>query len=270
VYPILIDLGRHELPLIGETHVFLPSYGALFALAVVIAWWWFMRRARGLGLPEETLFNLTFFTLLGGIVGAKVLLILVDWRDYLADPARILGTLRAAGVLMGGVAAGTAVFVLYARKHGLPLFRLGDAIAAPLALAQGIGRLGCFAAGCCWGVAAGPHSRFAVTFTDPRGNLPPDRLGVPLVPTQLIEMGFDLVLAAFLTVLWRKRLEPPGSVFWWYVVLYGIARSVIELWRGDTYRGVYFNGLLSTSQIIGIVAVVFAATMLVRGRLRST
>jgi len=267
VFPVLIDLGRHRLPLLGETHIFLPTYGALFALAVVIAWWWFMRRARETGVAEETLFNLTFFTLLGGILGAKLLLILVDWREYVADPARVLGTLRAAGVLLGGVALGTLVFVLYALRHRLPLFRLGDAIAAPLVLAQGIGRIGCLAAGCCWGVAANPHNRFAITFTDPRGNLPANLLGVPLVPIQLVEMAFDLLLALLLTLLWRRRLRPAGTVFWCYLLLYGCGRSVIELWRGDEFRGIWFGGLLSTSQIIGLAAAVFGAVMLLRGAL---
>jgi phosphatidylglycerol:prolipoprotein diacylglycerol transferase len=267
VFPVLIDLGTYDLPLFGETHLFLPTYGTLFALAVVIAWWWFMRRSRTLGSPEETLFNLTFFTLLAGIIGAKLLLILVDWRTYLGQPRLILGTLRAAGVLMGGVLAGAFVFVAYARHHGLPLRRLGDAIAAPLVLAQAIGRLGCLSAGCCWGVAAHEHSRFAITFTDPRGNLRPDRLGVPLVPVQLIEMFYDLVLVVLLTWLWRRRVRPAGTVFWCYVLLYSVGRGVIEFWRGDDFRGLYFGEAISTSQIIAIGGVVLSVMMLLRGLL---
>ena len=152
MYPILIDFGTYRLPFLGETHLFVPSYGLLFAVGTLLAWVWFMRRGRALGVPEEPLFNLTFYTLLGGILGAKLTLVLVDLRSYLEHPADLWGTLRSAGVLIGGVIAGAAVFVLYARRQGLPLFRLGDAIAAPLAMAQGVGRLGCFAAGCCWGV----------------------------------------------------------------------------------------------------------------------
>ena len=269
MFPVLIDLGTHEIPVLGEIHMFLPTYGFLFALAVLIAWWWFMRRARALELPEETLFNLTFFALLGGILGAKLLLILVEWRVYLDNPRLVLGTIRAAGVLMGGVVVGALVFVGYARRHGLPVMRLGDAIAAPLALAQAIGRLGCFSAGCCWGVAAGPGSLVGVTFSDPRGNLPGHLLGVPLVPTQLLEMAFDLVLVVVLTWLWRRGLRPAGTVLWSYVLLYGIGRAVIEFWRGDDFRGLYLDGAISTSQILSLAAILLALAMLLRGRLRS-
>ncbi len=269
MFPVLIDLGSHEIPFLGETHLFLPTYGFLFALAVLIAWWWFMHRARALELPEETLFNLTFFSLLGGILGAKALLILVEWRVYLENPRLVLGTIRAAGVLIGGVVAATLVFVGYARRHGLPVMRLGDAIVAPLALAQAIGRLGCFSAGCCWGVPAGQGSSLAVTFADPRGNLPAHLLGVPLVPTQLLEMGFDLVLTLVLTWLWRRRPRRAGTVVWFYVLLYGTGRAVIEFWRGDDFRGVYLDGAISTSQVLSLGAILLALTMLLRGRLRS-
>ena len=154
MHPVLIDLGTWTLPFFGETRVFLPSYGVLLALAVGLAWVWFHRRAVALGVEREDAFNVAFYALVGGLVGAKISLIFVDLRWYLADPARILSTLRSAGVLMGGVAAGILTFIVYARRHRLPLFRLGDAIAAPLALAQAVGRLGCFSAGCCYGVGA--------------------------------------------------------------------------------------------------------------------
>lgn len=266
MYPILVDLGRHDLPLLGERHLFLPTYGFLFAIAVVIAWWWYMRRARTLGVSEERLFNQTFYTLLGGIVGAKVLLILIDWRYYLERPVAILGTLRSAGVLIGGVIVGALVFTFYARRHSMPLFRLGDAIAAPLALAQSIGRLGCFSAGCCWGVPAHADSALAVTFTNPEAaqqtGVP---LNVPLVPTQLIQMVNDLVLALLLTWLWRRRPRADGTVFWVYVVLYSIGRGIIEFWRGDRDRGLYFGDSISTSQLFALGGIVFGLFMLWRG-----
>lgn len=268
MFPILIELGRFELPLFGETHLFLPSYGALFAVAVLIAWSWFMRRARSLGLPEEQLFNQTFYCLLGGIFGAKALLVLVDLPYYLENPAAILGTLRSAGVLLGGIIVGGIVFTLYGRKHGLPLRRLLDAIAAPVALAQAIGRLGCFCAGCCWGVPAAPDNSFAVTFTHEAASTARAFLGLPLVPTQLIQMLHDLLLSGLLTWLWRRDRLPQGSIFWLYVMIYSVGRSVVEIWRGDVSRGVYFNELLSTSQALSVVGFVLAAAMLVRGFLR--
>src|SRR6185436_10213640 len=114
MHPILIDFGTHQLPLLGERHLFLPTYGALFALGTVIALFWFVTRARGLGYSHDRVFNAAFYGLIGGLLGAKLTLILVDWRFYLENPVEILGTFRSAGVLMGGVLAGAVVFVLYA------------------------------------------------------------------------------------------------------------------------------------------------------------
>lgn len=267
MFPYLLDFGTHDLPLFGETHLFLPTYGLLFALGTLLAWWWFMRRGRSLGVAEEPLFNLTFYTLLGGIVGAKVTLVLLDLRSYLEHPSDLLGTLRSAGVLIGGVVAGSLVFALYARSHRLPLFRLGDAIAAPLALAQGIGRLGCYAAGCCWGVQCPREHPLSVVFTNPAASSQTGvPLHVPLVATQLIQMTGDLALAGLLTWLWRRRLQPAGTVFWIYVLIYGVLRGIVEFWRGDEHRGLFLGETVSTSQLLSAAAILFAVTMLIRRR----
>ena len=121
-----------------------------------------------------------------------------------------------------------------------PLLRLGDAGRGPLALAQAIGRLGCFAAGCCYGV---PGQRLAVTFTDP---IAAAQTGVPLQhaarPDAAHPDGQRPVLAVLLTWLWRRQTRPPGTTFWLYVLLYSVTRGIIEFWRGDTVRGPYFGG----------------------------
>jgi len=269
VFPILIDLGTWDLPLLGETPIFLPTYGVLFVLSLVAAWTWFTRRARGLGIPEEPLFNLTFYTVLGGILGAKLLLILLDLRTYVTHPALILGTIRTAGVLIGGVVAGAVTFIVYSRRHGLPTWRLGDALAAPLVLAQAVGRLGCFAAGCCWGRTTSADNPLAVVFTDPRASAQTGvPLNTPLIATQLVEAAVDVVLAGLLTWLWRRRPQPDGTVFWSYVLLYSLARGAIELWRGDVARGLWLGGAVSTSQLLALAGMLLAVAMLLRGRRR--
>jgi len=266
VRPLLIDLGIVDLPLFGPTHLFLPTYGVLFALGVTLAWIWFGRRARSLGFPDEKIFNLTFYSLLGGIVGAKLLLVLIDWRDYVADPSLLLGTIRTAGVLVGGVAGGAIVFVLYARRTGLPLIRLADAIVAPLVLAQALGRFGCLSAGCCYGVPVDADHPLAVTFRHPQAIASGRFSGQPLLAVQLIEALVDLVIVVVLTLLWRRRPKPEGTVMWCYVLLYSTARLTIEFYRGDVGRGLFFSERLSTSQLFAIAGLLLAAIMLIRGR----
>lgn len=270
MHPILIDLGTVDLPIFGSTHLFLPTYGVLFALGTVAAWWWFLRRLRDLGVSQEVGFNLVFYTLLAGLLGAKGSLLIVDWRYYAANPREILGLVRVAGVLLGGVAAGAVAFFLYARSHRLPLLRLGDAVAAPLALAQGVGRLGCFMAGCCWGVPW-PGGFCAVTFTDPAAHA---QTGVPLdlalVPVQLLQAAADLGLAGILTWMYRRRAPAPGSVASAYLVLYGVARALIETLRGDGARGLWLDGRVSTSQVLGGVAAICGIGLWAAARRRGT
>jgi len=267
VHPFLIDLGTLDVPLLGPTHLFLPSYGVLFALGVTLAWIWFTHRARTLQLPDEKIFNLTFYSLIGGILGAKLLLVLVDWRDFVADPSLLLGTIRTAGVLVGGVAGGAIVFVLYARSQGLPLLQLTDAVTAPLALAQALGRFGCFSAGCCYGTVTDADHPLAVTFTHPQSIAAGRFSGQPLIAVQLLEAAADLLLAVVLTFVWRRRPEPAGTVLALYLVLYGAARFSLEFLRGDVGRGLYFGDRLSTSQLFAAGAVLVGAILLVRGRL---
>ena len=266
MHPIIIDLGVFDLPFLGETHLFLPTYGLLFAISVLLAWRWYARRTESLGLPSETLFNQTFYALVSGVLGAKLLLILVDWRFYLDHPGEILGTLRSAGVLVGGVVAGATAFFVYGKRHGLPLWKLVDTIVAPVALAQAIGRLGCLSAGCCWGSKTSIEG-LAVVFTDPvaaqQTGVP---LNVPLVPTQLLQFSNDLLLAIILTFAWRKQLKPDGTVWWLYVLLYSLGRGVIEFWRGDRHRGLYFGDLISTSQLFAGAGVVVALFFLIRNQ----
>jgi phosphatidylglycerol:prolipoprotein diacylglycerol transferase len=256
---------RIDLFSIGETDLFLPTYGLLFAAGVIVGWLWFMRRTQEMDVVQEKVFNLTFYSVLAGLLGAKLALIIVDYRFYVDNPRELLGTIRSAGVLMGGLISAVLVFIYYATRNRLPLRALGDAVAAPMALAQAIGRLGCFMAGCCYGVPADPSNPFKMVFS------PLSAAGgdVARVPTQLIQAANDFVIAVILTVLWRMRIRPPGSVFWIYVLSYSLSRGIIELWRGDDYRGVYFDGAVSTSQLISAATFTLSAVMLAWGVLRN-
>lgn len=265
MHPILADFGTHDLPLLGMTHLFIPTYGVLFAAGALFAWWWFVRRAVQAGLPKDPIYSVAFWALIGGLFGAKATLIAVDLHYYLDHPMEILGTIRSAGVLMGGILFGALAFILAVRHHRLPLFTLGDAIAAPLALAQAIGRLGCYSAGCCWGVPSDGWCavRFTSTVAHDQTGVP---LDTPLVPTQLIEFVFDLALAGLLTWMWRRRRKPAGTVFWVYLGLYSAGRALIEHWRGDAVRGLWLGASVSTSQLFAAIGIAIAVFFLVHDR----
>ena len=139
----------------------------------------------------------------------------------------------------------------------MPLWKTADILAPALALGQTLGRLGCFLAGCCYGRPS--DTPWAVTFTDQACLAP---VNTPLHPTQLYSAFTNLAIFVIL-LIFSRRNKIAGRVFWTYVLLYGLTRSIIENLRGD-FRGAEVFGLLSISQALGLTGVVVAIVMLAR------
>jgi phosphatidylglycerol:prolipoprotein diacylglycerol transferase len=205
--------------LIEINSFFLPTYGVIVAIAFLAAIAITTRLARRVGLSPEKITNLAIYCAIAGMVGAKLFMFLFDWKLYAADPSQLftLSTLQAAGVYQGGFLIAVLTAVLYARRNALPGFLTLDVFAPGVALGHAIGRLGCFAAGCCWGAEC--DRPWAVTFRNPQANeLTGVPLGIPLHPTQLYESAAELVIFGFL--LWYfRRIPREGSVIGCYLVL---------------------------------------------------
>jgi phosphatidylglycerol:prolipoprotein diacylglycerol transferase len=256
VHPYLIDLGRVDLPLLGPTHLALPTYGVLVAFAVLVGWLWFVRNARREGLPQDRAASAALWTLLAAILGGKVGLALVEYDRYLLEPSNMLrtGFLQAGGLIWAAVLAAILTLVGLALRWDLPLGRLLDAGAVPVPLSQAIGRLGCLMAGCCygdqcalpWAVVYHSHEAHA------RTGVP---LGTGLHPAPIYEALWCLLAVLPLVLLARRWRRRPGEVALIYCVAYGTGRFFIEFARGDAGRGLWFDGALSTSQIISLVVV---------------
>jgi phosphatidylglycerol:prolipoprotein diacylglycerol transferase len=253
VHPVLVDLGFYQI----------PTYGVLLYLGVILAIFLASRRARLVGLSATHVMDLGAWVVLWGLLGAKILLAITD-PSYLSSLSGLLGLLRAGGVFYGGLVAALAAAVVLMRRYHLPFFQVADVLAPSVALGHFFGRLGCFSAGCCYGRSC--NASLGVVFTNPLANeVSGTPLGVPLYPTQLYEAAFNLANYAFLAWLFRRRL-PAGSVLGAYLVGYGVARFVIEFFRGDPDRGFVLGGMLSTSQAIAAVMVPVGIGILVWAR----
>jgi len=239
----------------------LPTYGLLLALGFLAALAVAMSQARRAGMASDAVTDLWIVSLLSGVVGAKLLLYLLDWRYYLANPSSILTTLRSAGVWYGGLILAIAAALIIIRRKGLDGWLLGDVAAPAIAVGQAIGRLGCFAAGCCYGKPC--TLPWAVTFTDPRAR---EITGVPLHtalhPTQIYHSIAGIVLFLFLIFL-AKRKRFDGQVLLSYLILYALGRGAIEFFRDDA-RGSL--GGFSTSQILSLAVLVTASILYFRRR----
>ena len=220
----------------------IPMYGVMSALGMLAAFILLGFTRKHTRFSEDHALSAALWAIIMGFLGAKVLYWLVEIKQVIADPSFLIHTLREGFVFYGALIGGLGGVAIYALRKKLPFFSLTDYFIPALVIGHAFGRIGCFFAGCCYGMEC--VSPISIVF--PTGGAAP--AGIPLLPTQLMESAFLFLLCAFL--VWRlTKKKPFGTVSGWYMVLYGVWRFTIEFFRSDE-RG--FVGLLSTSQFISI------------------
>lgn len=259
MYPELFRIG--DFPI--------TTYGIWLAIGMLLALFTASRLGSRDGLPRERIYDLGLWTLIGGLLGSKVLMFFVEENVQVFS----LDFLRSGGVYYGGLIGGFLTVVVLVHFYKLPFWKVADALAPALALGQAFGRQGCFAAGCCWGKATDLF--WGVHFTE-AGH---EYTGVPMYgggndlylhPTQLIE-SFTM-LAVFGLLVWlHRRKKFDGQVLIAYGIIYSVFRFSIEFIRDDP-RGDLF-GLttmtgLSTSQLVSLLVAGVSVVFMVM-RLRS-
>ena len=178
----------------------MAALGLIFGLLLIV------KIGREQGLDPDKLWNLGIIAILAGIFGAKILMVLVEFGYYREHPREIfsLSTFQAGGVWSGGFLLALMMCVWYMRRNNMPVLRTCDVFAPGLALGHAFGRVGCFAAGCCYGHET--HVPWAVTFHNPLANeIVGTPLNIPLHPTQLYEMVVELANCLFLVWLIRRK-----------------------------------------------------------------
>jgi phosphatidylglycerol---prolipoprotein diacylglyceryl transferase len=249
VYPELFSLGP----------VTVYSYGVLLAASYLLGLRLAMWRAKRWGLDASRVLDLGIYIIIAALVGAKLLLLVVDFDQFRSSPAELLTLARSGGVFYGGLLAAVAVAFWYIAKHRMPFWTTCDVFAPGIALGHVTGRLGCLAAGCCYGRPT--DVPWAIVFTNPlaAANVGTP-LGIPLHPTQIYEAGAALLILGVLLATENRGGRFAGRTFWSYMFLYAVSRYVIESYRGDP-RGVVF-GIFSTAQFISVVLAPLSLAML--------
>lgn len=255
MYPELFRIGSFPI----------TSYGIWLAVGMLLALFVASRLAARDGLPRERIYDLGLWTLLGGLLGSKILMIFVEPNVEIFT----LDFLRSGGVFYGGLIGGFLTVAGMMWYYKLPFWKAADAFAPAVALGQAFGRQGCFAAGCCWGK---PTDWFwGVHFTE-AGH---EYTGVPMYgpsnedlylhPTQLIESFTMLAVFAFLFWLHRRK-KFDGQILIAYGIIYSIFRFSIEFIRDDPrgdLLGLTTATGLSTSQLVSLVVAIASVIFMV-------
>ena len=209
MHPIICSLGPIKI----------YSYGLMLVAAFFIATYLAERQAKKIGLDPEIVWNTAFIGTLAGIGGARIFYVLENLAFYLQRPLEIILLQHGGLSWFGGLIFGLLAGLYYLKKKKQPVYITLDLWAPYLALAQSIGRLGCFLNGCCFG----KPSAWGIYF--------PAHAEV-LVPIQLYS-SLILFLIFIALQLLQARPHRQGSIIYAYLLLYSIKRFIIEFFRMD-------------------------------------
>ena len=245
MHPVLLEFGFFK--------VF--SYGLLVAIAFLVAILLASSRGEKEGFDPQKILDLCFYVMVSALVGARLLYVIVEYKYFSTVPLEIFKFWKGGLVFYGGLILGVIVSLWYLKRHQMPVWKTADLLAPSIAIGQGIGRWGCFFAGCCYGVKT--DVPWAISFTNPSSLAP---LDIPLHPTQ-IYLSLNALFIFLILILLSKRKTFDGQIIWSYGILYSIGRFAIEYLRDDD-RGFAVERVLSTSQFVGIFIVALSLFML--------
>ena len=220
------------------------SFGVFLLLAFIAAILVTRSRTDRLGWDSGEVLDLGLYTIIGGIIGARIGYVLANWRDFAATPIRVLMIWVDAGLTFDGALAGGALVAwLYGRRRGWGLGRIADAAAPGLALGYAIAMIGALLYGLIYGRPT--NLPWAVTL-----------FGEPRHPAQIYLMIAALAIFGILLAV-ERSMPQPGRLFWFFLLLLSIARLGLDVFV-DSARVL---GPLTLAQVASIITAVLSLVM---------
>ena len=225
MHPILFEIPAFHVFSLAIGPIEIRWYGVMIAVGFLSAVHLAAFRARRLGLDPDAIVDVGIWVLVAALIGSRVFYVVAEWDEYEANPMEVLMFWRGGLVFYGGLLTAIPVGVLLVRRKKLPLGEVANLSAPCIALGHGLGRIGCFLNGCCfgiptegpWGVVFGPGSSAWDYFGGPR----------KVHPANLYEALGELIL--FASILFAERWRWfRGRQFALYLFAYGALRMVLE------------------------------------------
>ncbi|MGQ9629066.1 MAG: prolipoprotein diacylglyceryl transferase [bacterium] len=247
MHPIFFSIGRFTV----------RWYGTMIATGIVVGLLLALVEGKRKGISRENIFDFLIWAIVFGFLGAKVYYILFNLKHYLANPAALASIWRGGLAIHGALLGGLGTAIVFARRRGIPFWRFADLLAPSVILGHAIGRIGCFLNGDAFGIPTKlpwgvrfPVRSYAYFDQLSKGLIGFGERPLPVHPTQLYEMGWNLIVFG---VLWlvRKHLKKDGVLFLLYIILYSAGRFVIEGFRADQLK----IGTLSAAQSISVLGI---------------
>lgn len=262
---------RRILFTLGPVNIY--SYGLMLALAFLSGMYLIEKKARKQGLDITKILDLVFLILFSGILGARVLFVILNWDYYRSDPIGIFKVWEGGLVFYGGLILAFFVSAWFLKKNKLSFWKTADILSPALALGIALGRIGCFLNGCCYGLIS---EKWGVSF--PARDNPPAfaqqafdgliqptaKCSLPVIPTQIYSALAALVIFFILLALEKKK-NFNGFLFWVFILLYSLSRFVIEGFRYYE-KNFFVFGSLTISQAISIILVITSLIFLFKGK----
>ncbi len=237
-------------------HIVIHSFGACLAVAIILCYFVMARLGKPLGYTSDFISTLLTVLIVSGLIGARLFYVAEHLSFYAVQPASIFKIWEGGLMFFGGLLVACASLVIFIRLQKKPLASVLDIIVTAVPLSHAIGRIGCFLNGCCYGRTS--DSCVAVTF--PHGSIPwSEQLreglisadaahALPVLPSQLFEAGLNFIIFIVMLLLFKRRRHP-GSQVAAYMMMYSVARFILELSRAD--ERLHF-GWFSISQAISL------------------
>ncbi len=218
MHPIICKIGPFTI----------YSYGFMLVVAFLVVSTLARLEAKRQRICPEIIFNFGFIAFISGIIGARLFYIVENITYYLKNPLEIVMLQMGGLSWFGGLTLAVICGVIYLKKKKLSVYKIFDLIAPYVALAQGLGRIGCFLNGCCFGRT--------------------------LIPIQLYS-SLILIFIFIILRFFQNKPHKEGYIFFLYLLLYSLKRFFIEFWRRDN-EIIFLN--LTIFQIISILVFSFA------------